>query len=178
MLFTERSIWTMVHGIALGGGFLLLFSSAFHCLWSLRSRNDLSSALIERQCGFLARVTAFMAVILWLTVIVGTFVSFPGYRATPPAGTTDLTPYPKELLKSNPDTDWLHSIGMELKEHMPWVPTMLMTAVAFVAARSRTGIIDNTQIRSLMLALLTVTFGVVSFIALIGIFINKVAPLL
>lgn len=178
MLFTERSIWTMVHGIALGGGFLILFSAAFHCLWSLRSPDDLSPPMVQRQCRFLGQMTVLMAIVLWLTVLVGTFVSFPGYRATPPAGTTDLAAYPKELLKSDPDTEWLHSIGMELKEHMPWVPAILMTAVAFVAVRYGTAMAANRQIRSLMLALLTVTFSVVAFIALVGIFINKVAPLL
>jgi hypothetical protein len=118
-----------------------------------------------------------MAVMLWLTVIIGTFISFPGYRAVPPEG-ADLTFYPKELLKSRPDTAWLHEIGMEIKEHMPWIPAMLMTAVAFVAARYQSRVVEVAQVRTGLLALLAITFGVVAFIALIGVFINKVAPLL
>jgi hypothetical protein len=36
----------------------------------------------------------FTAVMLWLTVIVGTYIIFPPYRVTPPPGTTDLGQFP------------------------------------------------------------------------------------
>jgi hypothetical protein len=177
MLFTERSIWSMIHGIGLAGGFLLLFSSAFHCLWSLRAGDGLSATFLQRQCRTLAGVTLLMAVILWATILIGTFIAFPGYRAAPPAGTADLTLYPKELLKSSPDTEWLHAIGMETKEHMPWIAGILMTAVAFVAVRYQARLTQDNGIRRTMLAFLTITLAVVSVIAMLGIFINKVAPL-
>jgi TRAP-type uncharacterized transport system fused permease subunit len=167
----------MIHGFGLGGVFLLLFSSVFHCLWSLRSADNLSAAMLQTHCRFLARITVLMAVILWLTIFVGTYINFPDYRANPPAGAADLTTYPKALLMANPDTKWLHEVGMETKEHMPWVAAMLMTAVAFVAARYQTKIVEEAKIRSTMLTLLTVVFGVVALVGLLGVFINKVAPL-
>ena len=58
---------------------------------------------------------------LWLTVIVGTYIIFPPYRATPPAGVTDLSEFPRALVLATPSTAWLHSFAMESKEHMPWI---------------------------------------------------------
>lgn len=175
MIFTERSIWTMIHGIGLGGGFLIVFSSVFYCLWSMRGE-AVPPALAQRQCRFVAGITVLMAVMLWLTIVMGTFISFPNYRATPPDG-ADLSSYPKALLKANPEIEWLHSIGMETKEHMPWVAAMLMTAVAYVAVRYRGHMAVEPHLRNTMLMLLSVVFGVVSLIALLGVLINKAAPL-
>jgi magnesium-transporting ATPase (P-type) len=175
MIFSERSIWTMIHGIGLGGGFLILFSSAFYCLWSLRSE-AVPPALAQKQCRFVAGITVLMAAMLWLTIVMGTFVSFPGYRANPPDG-ADLSRYPKALIKSNPEIEWLHNIGMETKEHMPWVAAMLMTAVAYVAVRYRGHVAVEPHLRNAMLMFLTAVFGVVSLVALLGVFINKAAPL-
>ena len=177
MLFTERSIWTMIHGIGLGGAFLIVFSSVVYCLWNLRAADGLPADTVQRQTRFLARATVTLAVNLWLVVLIGTFVNFPSYKAEPPAGTTDLDPYPKALLKFDPDTAWLHELGMELKEHMPWVPAMLMTAVAFVAARYGSKLAGEATMRNTMLALLVISFAVAGFVGLIGVFINKVAPL-
>jgi hypothetical protein len=52
---------------------------------------------------------------LWITVLVGTYVIFPPYRATPPAGLADLSAFPRALLHANPDTVWLHAFAMEIK---------------------------------------------------------------
>ena len=40
---------------------------------------------------------------LWLTVIVGTYIIFPAYRVTPPAGTADLSHFPRAFLLANAD---------------------------------------------------------------------------
>jgi hypothetical protein len=70
-------------------------------------------------------VTVFSAVMLWLTVIIGTYIIFPPYRATPPPGTTDLSQFPRALVLANPSTAWLHAFAMEIKEHMPWIASVL-----------------------------------------------------
>lgn len=177
MLFSDRSIWTMIHGIVLGGGFLFLFSAALYCLWHLDGEK-MSSGLLQKQCQSLSRLTIAMAVILWLIVIIGTFVAFPDYSANPPADAEDLSAYPEALLKSSAETRWLHSIGMEVKEHMPWIPAMLMTAVAFITTRYRAGFVANSELRSRLLVASVLVGGVVGLVALFGIFINKVAPLM
>lgn len=177
MLFSDRSIWTMIHGIVLGGGFLFLFSAALYCMWNLDD-GKMSPSLLQKQCQSLSRMTVAMAVVLWLMVIIGTFIAFPAYSVNPPTGAEDLSAYPEALLKSSEETRWLHSIGMEVKEHMPWIPAMLMTAVAFVTTRYRTGFVANGELRGRLLAMSALVGGVVGLVAMFGIFINKVAPLM
>lgn len=177
MLFSERSIWTMIHGIGLGGGFLIVFSSAFYCLWALRSDDGLSEAASRKLYAFLGGANALLAIILWLTILVGTYVSFPGYRANPPTGATDLTPYPKAVLKATEETAWLHDIAMEVKEHLPWVAAMLMTAVAYISLLHRTSLRQDAGLRGTLLVLLATTFSVVALVAVLGVLINKAAPL-
>ena len=175
-LFTDRSIWTMIHGIALGGGALMGLSAALFSLSAMRTA-DASVIAAQNQSRYLAWLTVFVAVVLWLTVLVGTYVNFPPYRATPPAGLTDLSQYPKSLIQSNPATVWLHAFAMEIKEHVPWIAAMLATAVAFVGVRYRSKLLSDVQLRSMATTLLVICFVLVSFVALLGVFINKVAPL-
>lgn len=92
MLFSERSIWTMVHGIGLGGGALIGLAAAFFYLSAARSADHVTA---PPGSGALAGATVLSAVLLWLTVIVGTYVIFPPYRATPPPGVTDLSEFPR-----------------------------------------------------------------------------------
>jgi hypothetical protein len=66
---------------------------------------------------------------------------------------------------------------MEIKEHMPWVASMLTTAVAFIAVRSRGTALANPAMRQMAFALLAVSFTVVTLVSLLGVFVNKVAPL-
>jgi hypothetical protein len=54
---------------------------------------------------------------------------------------------------------------------------MLATAVAFVGVRYRSRLLSDAQLRSMTTALLAICFLLVSFVALLGVFVNKVAPL-
>ncbi len=176
LLFSERSIWTMVHGIALGGGALMALFAALYSLHAMGT-DRVSDAEILRQARKLAQLTVIIAILLWLTVLVGTYISFPPYRATPPEGLLDLSQYPRALIRSHPDTSWLHSFGMEIKEHVPWIAAMLATAVAFVAVRYRAQLLRDGALRRVATTLLAICFLLVSFVSLLGVFINKVAPL-
>jgi hypothetical protein len=175
LLFSNRSIWTMIHGIALGGAALMGLSAALFSLRAMRTEDP--SDVVQNQSRYLARLTVFVAVVLWLTVLVGTYVNFPPYRATPPAGISDLSGYPRSLIQSNPGTGWLHAFAMEIKEHVPWIAAMLATAVAFVAVRYRSRLLTDAQLRGMATAVLAICFALVSFVAILGVFINKVAPL-
>lgn len=175
-LFTERSLWTMLHGIVLGGAGIVALSAA---LLSLRT---LSAALVPEaaariQSRHLVWLTGFVAAMLWATVIVGTYIVFPPYRATPPEGLADLSMHPKALLQSNASTAWLHSIAMESKEHIPWIATMLATATAFIAARYKSRLVIDDRLNNLATWLLAICLLLVAFAALMGVFVNKVAPL-
>jgi hypothetical protein len=175
MLFTERSIWTMIHGIGLGGAALMGLAAALFYLYAARPSADSIDTVTDSRA--FASVTVLTALALWLTVIVGTYVIFPPYRATPPPGATDLSQFPRALVLASPSTAWLHAFAMESKEHMPWIASMLTTAVAFVAVRYRSSAVRNRSLRSMSFTLLAISFALVSFVSLLGVFINKVAPL-
>jgi hypothetical protein len=175
MLFSERSIWTMVHGIGLGGAALLGLAAALFYGYAARPMPDPTGN--ETGTRAFATVTVFSAVMLWLTVIIGTYIVFPPYRATPPPGTTDLSQFPRALILANPGTAWLHAFAMEIKEHMPWIASMLTTAVAFVAVRYRGTVLSDRPMRKMALAMLAIAFVLVAGVSLLGVFVNKVAPL-
>lgn len=175
-LFSDRSIWTMVHGIVLGGAALMGLAAALFSLYAVRT-SDRPSGTTPHESRALAWLTVSTAVMLWLTVLVGTYIIFPPYRSTPPAGTLDLSQFPRSLLLAKPDTAWLHALAMESKEHMPWIAAMLGTAVAFVSVRYRSTILGDVSLRRMAATLLAVCFALVAFVALLGVFVNKVAPL-
>jgi hypothetical protein len=114
---------------------------------------------------------------LWLTVIIGTYIIFPPYRATPPPGTADLSQFPRALVLADPSTAWLHAFAMEIKEHVPWIASMLTTAVAFTAVRYPRAVLRDRPLRKMVLTLLAIAFALVAGISLLGVFVNKVAPL-
>ena len=176
LLFTGRSILTMVHGIALGGGALMGLATALFALQVMPADDGLSSAP-SRHVRSLQWLLVATAVLLWLTVLAGTYVIFPPYRATPPEGVTDLSFYPRSLIQSNPQTVWLHAFAMEVKEHTPWIAAILSTAVAFVGVKYRSSLLSNPALKRMATALLTIAFVLVAFVAVLGVFINKVAPL-
>ena len=176
MLFSERSLWTMVHGIGMGGAALLALAAALFALYLMRPRGGVAPAAVSAS-GPIALLTAFTAVMIWLTTLVGTYVIFPPYRAAPPEGTTDLAAYPRSLLLADPSTRWLHAFAMETKEHLPFIAAMLATSVAFVAWRYRGRLLQDGGLRRTGTALLVICFGIVAYVSLLGVFVNKVAPL-
>src|SRR5208282_923807 len=101
-----------------------------------------------------------MAALAWLSVILGTYVVYPWYRAKPPAGTGGamLSEYPKYSLLASPRTaDW-HEFAMEWKEHVAWLAPILATAVAFVVTRYRNRLAADTALRRALLILFSLAF--------------------
>jgi hypothetical protein len=176
MLFSERSLWTMAHGIGLGGGSLLLLAATLFSLYLMRPGAGAARAATNASAP-IAALTALSAVMLWLTTIVGTYVIFPPYRATPPEGTLDLAAYPRSLVLGDPSTAWLHSFAMETKEHLPFIAAILATSAAFIAWRYRERLLEDARLHRIGTGLLAVCFGIVAYVALLGVFVNKVAPL-
>jgi len=175
MLFSADSIWTMIHGIVLGGGALMGLAAALFCLRFMASSPGADAT--ARQSAAVAALTVFVAIALWTTVIGGTYIVFPPYRVPPPEGLVDLAAYPRAFLLGNPDTVWLHAFAMETKEHVPWIAAMIATAVAFVALRSRSTLLNDPRIRAMVTTLTTITFILTAYVALLGVLVNKVAPL-
>jgi hypothetical protein len=135
------------------------------------------SAAATRHARSTSRLLDLVAVLVWLTVLGGTYIVFPPYRVPPPEGITDLSGYPRALLLKDPSTAWLHAFAMEIKEHVPWIAAMIATAAAFVGRRYRAWLVEDPQTRRVVLLLSGVCFALVSWVALLGVFVNKVAPL-
>jgi hypothetical protein len=95
----------------------------------------------------------------------------------PPEGLADLAQYPRYLLLANPDTAWLHAFAMEVKEHVPWIAGMLATAAAVVGVRHAATLPGDKRLRGMVSTLLGIGFVLVASVALLGVFISKVAPL-
>jgi hypothetical protein len=176
MLFSERSLWTMVHGVGMGGAALMAVSALLFAMYLVRPLRVQGPPGDDRS-GPIAALASFAALMLWLTTLVGTYVVFPPYRASPPEGATDLAQYPRSMLLAEPATAWLHAYAMETKEHLPFIAAMLATAVAFVAWRYRWRFIHDRWLRRLGAGFLGVCLAIVAYVSLLGVFINKVAPL-
>ena len=175
-LFSGPSISTMLHGIVLGGGALLALFAALAFLYANRPSRDASAAEMPGSSRALTLLLAAAAAALWLTVLGGTYIVFPIYRAPPPEGVTALAAYPRAFVLSDPSTAWLHSLGMEIKEHVPWMVAMITTAVAYVAARARERLWRDAELHATVTVLVGVCLALVSVASLLGVFVNKVAP--
>jgi hypothetical protein len=176
MTLTEREFWTLVHGMVLGTLFLLAFGGGVAGLWSFRQKYLTAEGVAERTPRLLAGTTV-MAIVAWLTVIVGTWIVYPWYRAVEPEGTTDLTKFPKSLLISNPDTAAWHEFGMEWKEHVAFLAPLLATAVAFATIYYGAQLLRRGEIRRAMLVFFALAFAAAGIAGLFGALITKAAPI-
>jgi hypothetical protein len=175
MSLTDRELWALVHGMGLGTLFLLAFTGGFLGLYSLRERLVTAEGIAER-IPRLELWTGVMAVVAWLTVITGTWIVYPWYRATPPQGTTDLRQVPRGLLLSNPSTAGWHNFAMEWKEHVAWFAPLLATVVAFGVLYYGSQLARRRDIRTALLLFFTLAFVAAGIAGLFGALITKNAP--
>lgn len=175
MSISVRELWTVLHGLVFGSLFLLAFAGGLAGLYSLRPEWVTVGGIQERIRRLMAG-TWVMAVIAWVTVVTGTYIAYPWYRAKPPAG-ADLTLYPRSLLLSKPTTAAWHTFGMEWKEHIAWFAPILATAVAFVVAYYGPQLARESKVRRTVLWLFVVAFAAAGVAGLFGAFINKIAPI-
>jgi hypothetical protein len=169
MELTPRETWTVIHGMVLGATFLLAFAGGLAGLYSLRPDLVTVSGIRER----LPRLeigTWVMALVAWLTVITGTWIVYPWYRA--PVKTS-----PRSLLLADPARAEWHNFGMEWKEHIAWFAPILATAVAFVVFYYGPQLAKEHGMRKVLIALFILAFATAGVAGLFGAFINKVAPI-
>ena len=175
MEISFRDLVTVVHGMGFGALFMLAFTGAIAELYRMSAPAQVAPPSARDQ-SLLKFYLAAMVVLAWLTVLTGTYTVYPWYRAVPPAGTTDLSAYPKFLLNSSPTTSAWHSIGMEWKEHVAWIAPIAMTMVAFVFAKYGPAIGRHRQLRTAVLSFLVVAFIATGVAGGFGAFLNKYAP--
>jgi hypothetical protein len=176
MELTNREVWTAAHGMIFGALFLLAFAGGLAGLWSLRPEWVTRAGVNERLLRLKVGVTG-MALVAWVTVITGTYVVYPWYRAVPPKGTTDLTRYPKSLLLATSGKEEWHKFAMEWKEHVAWLSPMLATAAAFIVLYYGNQLIVDKRLRWAAIILFVAAFSAAGAAGLMGAFITKAAPL-
>jgi hypothetical protein len=174
MEITSRSLWTIVHGMGFGALYLLACSGLiieFHRRYIARR-----DSVMLGDGPFLKGYPMVMSVFAWLAVLTGTYVVYPWYRATPPAGTTDLTKFPQKLLISNPATAGWHSMGMEWKEHVAWLVPIAITMATGVVIRYGQDLRNHPRLRSAVLGMVLFSFASAGLAGFWGAMINKYAP--
>jgi len=168
MTLTDRETWAALHGMIFGALFLLAFAGGFAGLYSLRPALMTPQGIIERTRRLIFGTWA-MAIIAWATVISGSWIVYPWYRA---AGATS----PKSILIANVNTAQWHTFGMEWKEHIAWIAPILATTVAIVVAYYGRDLVKNDGVRRVLMVVFTLAFACAAVAGLLGAFITKAAP--
>lgn len=177
MSLTVRELWTVIHGMGLGAVFLLAFAGGLAGLYSLRPDWVTVTGVKERIMR-LTVGTWVMAIVAWLTVVSGTYIVYPWYRAKPPEGLADLAAYPRSFLLAAPHLAEWHNFGMEWKEHVAWFSPILAVAVAFVVWRYGAQIAEMPKLRNALMVIFVLAFAAAGIAGLFGAFITKAAPLM
>src|SRR4030042_2658501 len=175
MELTAREMWAVIHGLMLGSLFLLAYAGGLAELFNLGSEWATEAGIAKRVRRIILG-TWVMAIVAWLTVITGTLIVYPWYRAKPPAG-ADLSMFPRSFLLSKPTTMEWHKFGMEGKEHVAWLAAILATAVAFMVTRYGARLAKDDQVRRAVIVLFSLAFFCAAAAGLFGAFINKAAPI-
>jgi len=172
MEITSRGLWTLIHGMGFGALFLLACSAAVYEL----ARRYSGGTSTPRHDAVLKWYLIVMALLAWLSVLSGTYIVYPWYRAIAPAGTHDLTLYPQLLLKSSPSTIGWHNLGMEWKEHVAWICPIAITMAAATFIHYADDLRNHRYLRSAVLWFTVVAFVSASIAGTWGAMINKYAP--
>jgi hypothetical protein len=151
-----RHFLTVLHGWGAGGIFLVGFPLALIAIAGTTASATHPPSHTEES--FVKRALWALATVGWVAVSAGTYVIYPWYRAKPPAGTADLAGYPRSLLLSQADTSWLHSFGMEWKEHVAWLAPILLTVVAYIYTIYGASLARHRGIRATALAFTVIAF--------------------
>lgn len=178
MSFTDREAWAVIHGLILGTAFLLAFAGGLAGLWSLRP-GLLTEAGIKERASRLKIGTWAMSVAAWLTVITGTFIVYPWYRAdttgTCEENFVEACGAKFALLADEATAQW-HIFGMEWKEHVAWIAPLLATAVAVAVTYYGAKLIREQGVRKWLIVAFCAAFVIAAIAGALGAFITKSAP--
>lgn len=175
MEISTHDLWTVLHGMGFGALFMLAFSGAFAEIYRMAA----PGAAVQpssRERALLNFYLLAMVVLAWFTVFSGAYIVYPWYRAVPPAGTADLTEYPRRLLLASGKTSEWHNIGMEWKEHVAWLAPIAMTMVGYVTWKYGRAVARPRHMRTAVLAFALAAFVATGVAGAFGAFLNKYAP--
>jgi purine-cytosine permease-like protein len=158
-----------------GALFLLAFAGGLAGLYSLRQEWVTVAGIKERLSRLVLGMWA-MAAVAWATVITGTYIVYPWYRAKPPEGTADLSAFPRSELLADPAKAAWHTFGMEWKEHVGWIAPIAATVAAYVVMVYGPRLAQEPRIRRAVTWFFVGAFATAAVAGIFGAFINKVAP--
>jgi hypothetical protein len=190
MELSSRETWTVIHGLLLGTIFLLAFAGGLAGLWSLRPGFVTTTGIQERMRRLYVGVWV-MALAAWATVITGTWIVYPWYRAKLArvgeelyAGCAGLVEpgvncSPRDFLLSNVSgtTEAWHTFGMEWKEHVAWAAPILATAAAFLISYYGPRLIARPWLRSAVIVMFVAGFAAAVIGGVLGAFLKNIAPI-
>lgn len=169
MRLSDREVWALVHGMVIGGPFLLAFTGGLVALFGLRSEYLTPEGIRDRVLQL--RIGAsVMAVMAWAIVLIGTWVLLPWYREDTPDS-------PRSVLLSDPDTRQWHEFADVWKTHVAFLSPILATAAAALVVYYGRALARDRNVRNLVLALFLGAFAVSSLAALIGSLVTRAAPI-
>jgi hypothetical protein len=175
MEISSRDAVTLVHGMGFGALFMLAFAGVAGIVGAATAAGP-GWVPTGRSRALFHACLAAMAILAWLTVLSGTYLIYPWYRAHAPPGTADLAPYPRQLLLSSPRTAGWHDLGMEWKEHVAWFAPMAVTMAAAVLGRYGPQLAGRRELRLGVLAFAATAFLATSVAGAFGALLNKYAP--
>jgi hypothetical protein len=120
--------------------------------------------------------TIAMAGSAWVTMFVGTFFGYAGYRAEPRPGVVNLNAYPQKFLLADKGLAFWETFGMEWKVNSGWLCPFLATAVAFVVLRYNHLLVRDLRLRRMLTNLFLMAFAIAIVGSMMGFIINTVAP--
>jgi hypothetical protein len=166
-LITTAQFWFFLH---MGVGVIWIHAFAGGIAGLVGSRTSRLKEHLRRSS------TVALSAIAWVAVVTGTYFVYPGYRAKPPDGLTDLAAYPKYSLLDTPHLGFWHQFGMEWKEHIGWMTPFLATAIAFIVLRYGRRVTADSTVRKSIAGLFVVAAGGALVAAVFGGAINAIAP--
>jgi hypothetical protein len=174
MQFSSREWWTAIHGMAFGFGFVLFFTAALALVLTLESQL-LTPQGLKRNVILLKITGTVIAVLSWLAVFVGSYIVYPWYRAAPPAGTTDLSGFPRSRLLASAAVSGWHNFGMEWKEHLGWLVPIIATVALFLIFRYGERLVEEKKIRWTLFVIVCIAFVLAGIVGVLGAIITKEA---
>lgn len=169
MQLSSREMWALVHGLVIGGPFLLGFTGALVSLAGLRT-DYLTPEGIRTRVTQLRIGTSVMAAMAWAIVFIGTWVLLPWYRE-------DSADSPRSILLSDPDTRQWHEFADVWKTHVAYMAPIFATAAAALVLYYGSSLARDRTARNLVLTLVLGAFAVASLAALIGSLVTRAAPI-
>ncbi len=166
---SNREIWALVHGVLIGGPFLLAFTGGVVALQGLRA-DYLTTDGIRNRVAQLRIGASAMAIAAWATVLTGTWVLLPWYREDSPES-------PRSVLLSGPDTRLWHDFADVWKTHVAYMAPIFATSAAALVVYYGASLAYDRKARNLVLALFLAAFAVTSVAALIGSLVTRAAPI-